>query len=158
MKENFRISPLCVITALLLIFCLSEKTEAFCTVSTTSGDFGQYDVFSLSPVDATGAISIACNETPSPHVTVQIGPSPNSGLFMPRQLQSSTSADLLTYNLYTDSARTKVWGDGTGGTFTESLTVPKKKTQTLTVYGRIPQSQNVSVGLYTDTLLVTILW
>src|SRR6266487_1298814 len=53
--------------------------------------------------------------------------------FIPRKMVNAGT--LLNYNLYTDAARTTVWGDGTGGTVTVSGS--SNGSTTHTVYGRI---------------------
>jgi spore coat protein U-like protein len=73
-------------------------------------------------------------------------------------MRHSSKSDLLNYNLFTDAARSAVWGDGTQGTSTLSSKVQRNKPWVATVYGRIPAGQNVPVGLYSDTLTVTIIW
>ena len=132
--------------------------SAACTVSTTPVNFGSYDVFSASPTDSTGLITITCNETPSPYAPVSIGPSPNSGGFNPRKMKLTSGTDLLNYNLYTDAARTSIWGNGTSGTVTVSSTFFRNIPRNLTVYGRIPFGQDVRAGAYTETLTVTLTW
>ena len=47
------------------------------------------------------------------------------------------------YNIYTDAARTNVWGDGTGGTATIANT-GTGAAQNVTVYGRVPSGQTRS--------------
>ena len=132
--------------------------SAACIISTTPVNFGSYDVFSASPTDSTGLITITCNETPAPTAPVSIGPSPNSGGFNPRKMKLTSGTDLLNYNLYTDTTRTSIWGDGTSGTVRVSRTFQKNKPQNLTVYGRIPPGQDVRAGTYTDILTVTLIW
>jgi len=87
-----------------------------------------------------------------------IGRSSNSGVFNPRQMKLATGTDLMNYNLFNNNARTRIWGDGTGGTFTTTRTVRRNRPVTLTVYGRITAGQDVSIGTYSDTLVVTITW
>jgi spore coat protein U-like protein len=69
-----------------------------------------------------------------------------------------SGADQLFYNLYLDAARTIIWGDGTGGTQSFFIGNPQGNNQDLSVpmFGRIPASQNVKVGAYTDTVTVTL--
>ena len=102
----------------------------------------------------TGTISVSCN--PRARVTVTIGTSPNSGGFNPRQMKQIAGVDLLNYNLYRDPGRVEIWGDGTGGTFSQWKNVNRNKPRVFSVYGRIPPLQNVSAGPYTDILVVTI--
>src|SRR4030065_808739 len=132
--------------------------SAACTISTTPVNFGSYDVFSASPTDSTGLITITCNETPAPFAPVSIGPSPNSGGFNPRKMRLTSGTDLLNYNLYTDATCASIWGDGTSGTVTVWRKFLKNKPEHLTVYGRIPPGQDVPAGTYTDTLAVTLIW
>jgi spore coat protein U-like protein len=68
----------------------------------------------------------------------------------------SNGASNLTYQLYSDAARTMIWGDGTAGTVTVSAHVASNGTQNNTVYGRIPALQGVRPGAYTDTITVTV--
>lgn len=141
----------------LVLFCLFfpiEANTATCNVNTTAVNFGSYDVFSVTPVDSTGTVTILCDATTN--VMTAIGQSPNSGGFNPRKMKHSSIADLLNYNLYTDTARTVIWGNGTGGTSTVTQKAIKNKSLILTVYGRIPQGQDISGGLYGETLTVTI--
>ncbi len=138
----------------LLLFLWVDNVAARCWVWTTSVDFGSYDVFSATPLDSTGAISVFCNRRT--FVTGSIGASPNSGGFDPRQMKLSTGPDLLNYNLFRDPARTQIWGDGTGGADTVSGTVPRFGTVNRNIYGRIPPGQDISAGHYTETITVTI--
>ena len=68
----------------------------------------------------------------------------------------TSGSNLLSYNLYTDSARTSVWGDGTGSTNTIGGT-GTGGSQAVTVYGRVSLGQTgVPAGSYADTVAVTI--
>jgi len=67
----------------------------------------------------------------------------------------TTLGSVLAYNLYLDSTRLTIWGDGTGGTGTFSGMGTGSDVGT-TVYGRIPAGQNVAVGTYSDLITVTV--
>ena len=58
----------------------------------------------------------------------------------------------LNYQLYSDAARTTVWGDDTYG---NSVSTSGTDVD-LSVYGRIPGQQNVPAGSYSDVLTITI--
>ncbi len=118
--------------------------------------FGTYDVFSKVPLDATGTIQITCDMTEA-HTIISLGPS-QSGGFNPRRMKSASSGDFLAYNLFTDTARTTIWGDGTGGTSTVQQRVFRNAPAIVTIYGRMPAGQNVGAGIYTETITVTINW
>src|SRR4030043_912256 len=86
--------------------------SAACSVSTTPVNFGSYDVFSTSPTDSTGLITVTCDETPSPWAPVSIGPSPNSGGFNPRKMRLIRRTYLLNYNLFTYVTHASIRRDG----------------------------------------------
>ena len=54
---------------------------------------------------------------------------------------------MLNYNLYLNSARTTVWGDGTGGTSVLTVTLNANVTRNQTVFSRVPARQDVTSGL-----------
>jgi spore coat protein U-like protein len=66
----------------------------------------------------------------------------------------------LGYNLYTTTARNVVWGDGFGGSVTVTLTGGNVsggvRRYTRSVFGRVPGSQNVGAGSYSDTITLTV--
>jgi spore coat protein U-like protein len=73
-------------------------------------------------------------------------------------MKLSGGSELIDYNLYIDSGRTQIWGDGTGSTFTMTDKVFKRADWVPSVYGRIPPGQDISIGTYNETLTVTIVW
>jgi len=157
-----KIIVLCV-TISLFLFCLVRNAAAVCTVSTNAVDFGSYNVLLAGATDTVSSVTVDCDETPPPYVTISIGPSSNSGGFDPRQMKLSGGSEFINYNLYTDSGRTRIWGDGSGNTFTMTKKVFRAKKNKrvpwiATVYGRIPPGQDVSPGSYSETLTVTIVW
>ncbi len=153
------ISILCF--AVFLVFVKAELGRSQCRVNATSVRFGNYDSFSSTPSDTTGTISVSCTSDVV-KANVSMGPSAISGMFIPRRMKQSGGADRLSYNIYTDVARTVVFGNGTGGTTNIRLQRPPGKpapwNQNIEIYGRIPPGQDVSVGSYADTLTVTLDW
>ncbi len=129
-----------------------------CTVSTTNVAFGAYDPTSPSADDVTGTVTLNCTGLLALSGTIDIAFSPGiSGTALARQLRKGSNQ--LNYNLYTDNARTIVWGDGTGGTSKVTSTVPLgllSFSTSVPVYGRIPARQWVAAGAYTDSVIVTI--
>jgi spore coat protein U-like protein len=120
-------------------------------LTTTSVAFGTYNPLNASPTDSTGTISYFCPGALAPVISISTG---SSGSFSPRQMTTAT-ADLLSYNLYTDAARTTIWGDGTGGSTTVAGTTALNPA-TNTIYGRVFPQQSAAAGSYSDTLTVTI--
>lgn len=127
-----------------------------CTISATGVAFGAYNPRSGSADNGTGRIELACPPSVrDPEVAIGTG---SSGSYATRNMTSG--ATLLNYNLYTNAARTNVWGDGSGGTSTVTLNGGSVsqgvRRFSRTVYGRIPALQNVKAGSYNDTLIVTV--
>jgi spore coat protein U-like protein len=128
-----------------------------CTVTTTGVSFGSYDPLSQVDNGSAGTIRIVCTLILSLAGSFTIDLSTGaSGSYAQRSLKKGAST--LAYNLFADSAYSRVWGNGTGGStqvsqsFSSLLIVDR----TLTVYGRIPAGQNVSAGAYADTIIVTV--
>ena len=139
-----------LLAALLVSIALPARAAVNCTVTSSGVVFGSYDTFSSTPLDGTGPIQIVCNGNPSFSISLSTG---GSGSYAPRAMASGSYR--LNYNLYTDAARTTIWGNGTGGTQTVSGTSPKPVIDA-TVYGRIPARQNAAMGNYSDTVTVTV--
>ena len=134
-------------------------SQSQCTIGVTSVNFGNYETFSSIPTDATGTITVNCGFRVV-RATVTLGVSSTSGSFNPRRMKRLTGSDLLDYNIYTNPARTVIFGDGTGGTSNILLRrptgPPRDWSETITTYGRIPPGQDVSVGTYGDTIAATV--
>jgi len=86
-------------------------------------------------------------------ITLSIG---NGTSYATRRMVSG--GEQLFYNLYRDAARQVIWGDGTGGTQAYLIKNPQGNNQDISVpiFGRIPPSQNVGVGSYSDTITVSL--
>ena len=141
-----------LIIACFLIFSVETYgQEPEVTVKVFELDFGVYNYTKDIPTDAFTTIEITTDDTRT--LVVKLGSGVNTGgvsNFHPRKMRSID--DTLEYNLYTDTARTKVWGDGSNNTYTQT------GQSELKVYGRIPPKQNVNIGIYTDNVTVTIVW
>jgi spore coat protein U domain-containing protein, fimbrial subunit CupE1/2/3/6 len=133
---------------------MPAAAEAACNISTTAVNFGTYNVFAATPDDATGRVRFRCNGSSPPSVTIHLDKG-GSASFNPRQLRQGTEA--LGYNLYLDSTRTTIWGDGTGGSQAFVQASPPVNTFIdLNVFGRIPAGQDVSSGTYSNVVTATI--
>ena len=107
-----------------------------------------------TPLDATSTLSVTCTNT-TPY-TVALNAGANAGgasNFGSRTMKSGSNT--LAYQLYLDSGRSSVWGDGTSSSSTSAGT-GTGSAQTLTIYGRLPSLANVVPGSYTDTVTVTV--
>lgn len=131
---------------------------AACTISSAGVAFGAYNPRTATADDSTGTISVVCAPNiQSPVVQLSTG---QSGTYSARRLRAGSWN--LNYNLYTNTGRTTVWGNGSGGSVSQTLsggTVSGGQRRfSRTVYGRIPALQNVGVGSYSDTIVMTVVF
>lgn len=131
------------LAAVLLL--LTGLGHAACGLSVQGVAFGSYDPFSPANLDSAGNLAVSCD------VPYTLTLSSGQGSYTGRLMQNLS--DTLAYNLYLDPARTTVWGDGSGGSSSVSAAAGDRNHP---VYGRIPARQNVSVGSYSDTIIVTL--
>ena len=140
---------------LLAGLVVGGRAEA-CTISATGVTFGAYDPRAAGADDGVGSIDIACHPSDG-SATVALGTG-SSGSYLARRM--SGAAAQIDYNLYTTSARNIVWGDGSGGTATVTLTNGSvsagRRRFSADIFGRIPALQNVGAGTYSDTIVVTV--
>jgi spore coat protein U-like protein len=140
--------------ALAVLMAVPREAIGACSFNSTVGvSFGAYRFFDATPTDSTGSITYTCLLQFSP-ITIDLSKG-SAPTYVPRQMRKGT--DTLNYNLYLDASRVSIWGDGTGGSSRYGPISPPLITPvTVTIYGRIPASQNVRIGSYTDTGTVTI--
>lgn len=138
-------------TALADASCSSAKDGP--SVSATGVSFGIYLATQTS--FSNGTVTVACGDNRSlPSFTISLSPG-NGGGFNPRRMISGTYR--LNYNLYTNAADTIVWGDGTGGSVSQSYNGGANLTHvSFTAYGKLPASQYVAASHYLDTIVVTV--
>lgn len=145
--------------ALALLGCLVPGAAQAITcsvVDTTPVSFGAYDVFSTSPVDTAGDVTLHCTSVGTTDVIVVEMSEGGGASFAPRALAKAGGGEL-EYNLYQNAGRSIVWGDGSGSTSVLGpYTPPDDADDTLTIYGRVPANQDVESGTYSDTVTVTI--
>lgn len=126
-----------------------------CSVITASLLFGTVDPSGGSATPGTGTITVSCVGINLTGVTYEIALSAGNGTYAQRQMLSGGNA--LNYNVYTSSNYQTVWGDGSAGTAKVSGGLTVLVTSGLhPAHGRIPGSQNVPAGTYTDQLTVTV--
>jgi spore coat protein U-like protein len=139
--------------ALWMLGGARAEAAGSCDIEVTSVVFGAYNVFDTAPEDSTGTVRYNCNSA-AKNIRVSISRG-LGGSFSQRRLWRGFEP--MAYNLYTNAARTTIWGDGTGGTQVhQSANPPNNKDVTVTIYGRIPAEQDVRAGSYFDVLTVTI--
>lgn len=137
--------------------CVSAHAALHCSASATSVAFGTFPSPNPANVDSTGTISIECKGLGNGGASYTIALNMGSGnSFNPRKMTSGSN--ILQYNLYSDSTRSVIWGDGTSGTSIVSDTINDRGSATTNyiVYGRVHANQNVPPGNYSDIITVTV--
>ena len=138
-------------------FGVWATVQSDCAISASSLNFGATGMeIARSATDAVSTISVRC--TSGTQYTVALDAGAGSGASVTeRRMTRDGGPDVLLYGLYLDSARTRIWGDGSAGTNTLSATGNgTQSTNAHSVYGRLaPQVQPPS-GQYQDTITATI--
>ncbi len=152
-----------LLAAAFVIAVPAAAEAASCTVSATGVSFGTYIPTSSSPTDNTGTTTVTCSATSQTvQYSIALNAGQNSGgSFSNRRMGNGSSGAYLSYQLYSDSTRTTVWGDGSGGTSTVSdsygCVTCVNQSRTYTLYGRLSGGQfSASPGLYSDTITVIV--
>lgn len=138
--------------ACFVVFSVSLAAPAIaqaCTVSATNHAFGTLDPLAGTDVDSASTVTVTCSTATSYSIALSAG----NGTYDRREMVKGS--DTLEYNLYTDAARTIIWGDGSGSTSTVSGNDDGTGTDH-TVYGRIPSGQNPVIGSYSDSIVATV--
>lgn len=128
---------------------LASPGAVACTVTAYPLSFGAINPLIDGQRDSTTSLTVSCDTQTSYTISL----APGSGSYAQRTLLSGENA--LHYNLYTDAARSRIWGDGSGGTFTSNGSAGTTGV-THTIYGRIPAQRQAIPGTYSDTVLITV--
>ena len=143
----------------LLVLASPAAAVTTCNGANASLAFGVYDGFATAHLDTQSNIVVTCTRIggpPTATISIALGPSVSSGAIAIRYLRGP---DQLNYNLFRDATRSTIWGNTTGvDTVTQSLTLANNATgsTSFTVFGRIFAQQDVRVGTYADSLLITV--
>jgi spore coat protein U-like protein len=142
-----RLSCLSLLTACL--FGLSSNLYA-CQLSVQHISFGSYDPFSDVNLESVGYINISHCPANVTGYTISATTGQNSGYY---QRTMTANGYTLAYNLYTSANHTMIFGDGSAGTATLFGT---NANASYPVYGVVPAHQNIRIGQYNDSLIITL--
>ena len=135
---------------LLVTWHISTPAVADCEASVSLVDFGRLDLEEGG--DVSGEVTVICDEPGRFSVALSEG----RGSFRLRKMKGSNGSEL-RYNLFVDSGRRSVWGDGvSSGTQTIRGESDGRRPLSIPVYGTVPPRQSVVAGPYSDNLLVTV--
>lgn len=142
---------------------VSATVTGNCSISATPMAFGNYDPLitnASTDLTAVSAVSVTCAKGVS---TATVGM--DYGLYVigstQRQMKGPGASDFLSYNLFqstlpgsSNSCPGSVAWNNTAPLLIP--TAPSKATRSYNVCGTVPQAQDVSVGVYSDTVTVSI--
>lgn len=137
---------------------VSADVVANCTISTAALAFGNYDpivVNASTALDGTGTVTVTCTSGSAATITLGQGANADTGSTAAaplRRLLNGTT-NFLSYSLFSDSARTTVWG---GDATVDVATTGTGAADAHTVYGSIASGQNKPAGAYADTVVATV--
>ncbi|MFZ6658280.1 Csu type fimbrial protein [Undibacterium sp. TJN19] len=128
---------------------VSATVASACSVTGSTLAFGAY---TSAQIDNSASLTVICTNSTPYNVGLDVGSGSGATLAV-RKMTGSVSGTL-NYSLYKDSGRSTVWGN-TVGTDTATGT-GNGLSQSMTVYGRVPAGQNPGVGVYSDSVTVTL--
>jgi spore coat protein U-like protein len=128
---------------------ISGTVSPICSVTAGTLGFGAYS--SSAAALAAAAVTVNCSSGGAYQVSLGAGSNSAGGT----RRMAGPASSFLTYQLFSDSARTVPWGDGAVHGARVSGT-GSGSNQSLTVFGRIPAGQNAVPGTYTDAVIVTV--
>lgn len=133
---------------------VSATVTSNCTVTAGTVAFGNVDVTTGAAVDGTGTISVTCTSGTAWAAAADAGAGTGATLATRKM---ANGANLLDYALYTDSARTSVWGDAADASTVKISGTGTGSAQASTIYGTVLANQtSLPAGAYADTVTVTV--
>jgi spore coat protein U-like protein len=149
LARTFRLAA-ALVASLVLLHADAARANDCQRVGSAGLAFGVYDPFA-GHRDAVGSMAYECSANVAPRIQLGAG----QGSYGARELRSGGSS--LRYDLYVDTGRQRVWGDGSAGT--ETVTGPASdEPVSVPIYGRIFRNQPVAPGAYGDTVVITLLF
>lgn len=139
-------------------FQVTASVAKSCLVSaTTNIGFGAYDPLATTDHDASGSVTVKCSQGVT-NIVVTLDQGANAGAGSTaaapiRQMASGTNR--LPYQIYSNSARSNVWGGTAATGVTIAGPTAAATPEVLTTYGRIAAGTDAAAGGYVDTVGVT---
>lgn len=134
-------------------FKVTTSVQAVCEVTATDLAFGAYTAQAATQLQGQTLLRATC--TPGSTYNVGLNEGATSGATVNQRLMKpTTGTQNLNYQLYSDSARSVIWGNTPG---TDTVTgVGTGLAVDHTVFGAVPAAQKVPAGAYEDTITVRV--
>ena len=133
-------------------FRVSARVNSVCEVTASNLGFGVYTAQNASPLLGTTFLRATCTPNTSYQIGLNEGTSP--GATVAQRRMASPTASALNYQLYSDSARSSIWGNTPGTDTVTGLGTGLPFDHT--VYGAVPSAQSVPAEEYSDTITVRL--
>ncbi|WP_164985805.1 spore coat U domain-containing protein [Bosea sp. Tri-44] len=133
-------------------FTVTANVPPTCRVTTNLLDFGSAGILG-SARDVASNLTPTCTNGTAYQVGLDGG---LTGATNPAQRRMAKGAEFVTYGLYRDGSRTLPFGS-TAGVDTLAGT-GTGLAQAVTIHGRVPSQTTPSPGLYTDTIVATVVY
>lgn len=130
---------------------ISGNVVASCTLTPPSIPAIQINPFSGSGNSASANMNVTCTNGAPVTIAIDFGQTPNGQTN--RQMKDASN-NLVSYNVYQDSAFSTLWGS-TSGTNTMSITGTGAP-QSIPVYIQATPNQLSVAGSYSDTVSITL--
>jgi spore coat protein U-like protein len=125
-------------------------TSSTCTVSMTNVSFGSVDVLPGTAIDTTATLTVSCTGGSPPGRTTRACVSIGAGSSgdATSRIMTGPGGATLRYDLYSDAARTTLWGSWQTGYDTAGVTVDvaSNSNSSVTVYARLLASQSTALA------------
>ena len=136
-------------TAITATFQVQATVHKECTVSAVNLTFPADDP---ANTQNDGSTTVTVNCTKNTTYTVGLTAGTTAGATIAQRLMAS-GPDLMNYNLYTDAARSSIWGN-TAGSWVSGTGAGMGTPQALTVYGQVAGGQtNLAAATYTEAAI-----
>ena len=138
-------------------FDVKIEIVASCEIGTGTPqelNFGTHDMFKENVLGST-ELSVRCTKGSEYKIALNAGAHAEGGDYTKRRMKGVSdlnSNDYVSYNLYTDEGRSRVWGNVETSMVSKTGTGEEEK---IKIYGQVP-STNFTVGNYKDTITATV--
>ncbi len=131
-------------------FTVSATVATQCNISATTLNFGNVGLLSAT-TPGTSTVSVQCSNGSAYNVGLNAGLNGGGNINTRKMV---LGANFVSYQLYSNSGRTTVWGNTIGTNTVTGTGIGS--VQNITVYGSVPAQTTPSAGVYTDTIVVTV--
>jgi spore coat protein U-like protein len=153
-SSTFALAPIARAGSISARMDVTATVVVNCRVNVPPLSFGVYDPLAANasqPADAAAVVTVTCSRNTTAALSFDFGLYALSG---GDRGMRGPGIDYLRYQIYRDSARSQVWGQG--GDALQILSKGITQPDQVTVFGRIPPQQEVQPGAYSDALTAVV--